>query len=155
MSEATYNFSGKLYLDNFIGRYKIIFRVELPDSCVLWTYGNIPIIEKNPGTTQTFYWPIILPTIYPCYKVKKSIKRLSKNKVRDYIKRVKGDSEIYRSDENIEEYKLNNRLVFIQDLGEFDPEYLFHKLAEDYRGHDVKLGSLRRAIIEELKNRKT
>ena len=100
MSEVTYNFSGRLYLDNFIGRYKIIFRVELSDSCILWTCGT-PIILKDPGTTQVFYWPIILPINYPCYKVKKPIKRLSKNRVRNYIKRVKNDSELYRSDEDI------------------------------------------------------
>ena len=155
MSKITYNFSGKLYLNNFIKRYEIIFKVVLPDSCVSWEgpFCSIPTIQKYPGKTETFYWPICLPSRY--YKIKKPIKKLSKRKVWEYIKRVGIDSNIYRDDDCINSYLRNNKLVLVQDLGKLDPIYLFHKLDINYTGRDVSHNSLRKAIIEELKNRKT
>ena len=155
MSKITYNFSGKLYLNNFIKRYEIIFKVVLPDSCVSWEgpFCSIPTIQKYLGKTETFYWSICLPSRH--YKIKKPIKKLSKRKVWEYIKRVGIDSNIYRDDDCINSYLRNNKLVLVQDLEELDPIYLFHKLDINYTGRDVSHNSLRKAIIEELKNRKT
>lgn len=155
MSETTYNFSGRLYLNKYIGRYEIIFKVILQNSCIFWggPYCSVPEIQEYPGKSEVFYWPVQLPSRY--YRVERPIKKLTKRRVWNFIKKVNKDSCIHRDNNSIEIYILNNKSVFIQDLGELDPAYLFHKLEPDYIGSDVFHNSLRRAVIKELKNRKT